>query len=158
MLLNIRPPKKELQLKMYNYLRSEEMLNRIRSQQKPGLAVNAESAKLLTEINDNCEQIKSLILETAIGQKSISSNFETQNILLEDGGLGNEFYDDKGKGAKLILQLKELIATYNATASTKIPEEHSAVDDAFGNIANYNVYSVLASITQLQLFVATANS
>ncbi len=157
MLLNIRPPKKELQLKMYTYLQSQDLLERIKSKQFSNPQLDKEKAQALAEINDLCEQIKSRIIENATGEKTIGRDFEARNILMEDGGLGNDFYED-GKGAKLLTHLVSLVAKYNKAAPMQLPQKHSALDADFGNIANYNIYSVLSSITQLQLCVATEKS
>ena len=157
MLLNVRPPKKELQLKMYNYLQSEAVLTRMHASHTSAAATSNENTKMLDEINLLCTQLKTLIVENAIGEKTIPVDFEAKNILIEDGGLGNNFYDD-GKGAKLMAQLKEAIVKYNAQSSTPLPQKNSVLDSDFGNIANYNVYTVLNSLTQMQLFVATVNS
>lgn len=157
MLLNIRPPKKELQLKMYNYLQSEALLNRIQNQQKMNPAGTDEQAQLIAEINQTCTQIKTLIFENTIGEKSLSEDFEARNILIEDKGLGPEFNEQR-QGAKLMSELNALLIKYNSISTVKIPVAHSALDPDFGPIANYNVYSVLTSITQLQLFVLTEKS
>lgn len=157
MLLNVRPPKKELQLKMYNYLQSEAVLTRMHASHTSAAVTSNENTKMLDEINLLCTQLKTLIVENATGETSIPADFEAKNILIEDGGLGNDFYDE-GRGAKLMAQLKDVIVKYNAQSSTPLPQKNSALDSDFGNIANYNVYTVLNSLTQLQLFVATLNS
>ncbi len=151
MLLNLRPSKKAVQLKMHNYLQSEELLSRLKTKQFP--TQTPEKAQLLSEINACCEQIKELIFESSIGRKNISKNFESEHILLEDRLLGAEFYDDKGEGAKLILRLNGLLDKYNSSASSKIPNDHSALNDGLGNMADYNVYSVLNSLLQVQYYV-----
>jgi hypothetical protein len=157
MLLNVRPAKKELQLKMYNYLQSEALLKGMQTAQQKQLATTTEMGTLQAEINENCEQIKGLILQNAIGQKSLSNDFEAQSIVMEDGRLGNDFYDN-GEGVKMFLKLKELLHKYNESAAVKIALQNTILDSNFGTIAYYNRYSVLSNIQQLQMQVALTKS
>jgi hypothetical protein len=154
MLMNLRPSKKELELKMYSYLQSEEILNKLKLIQSSKPAISNENKVLLDEINASCEQIKKLIFESSIGKENISKNFDSTKILLEDRSLGTEFSDDKREGSKLIAHLKQLVNQYNASASVKIPEAQSILNDEFGNIGNHNVYLVLNSLVQLQMHAA----
>jgi hypothetical protein len=157
MLINTRPAKKELQLKMYNYLQSEALLQGMQKEQYSGIKTTNETSTLLSAINENCEQIKALILQNALGQKIINNDFEAQNIVMEDGRLGNGFYDNE-EGVKMFLKLEELLTKYNEKAAIKIPLQNTILDTNFGTIANYNRYSVLSNIQQLQMKVALTKS
>ena len=153
MLMNTRPAKKELALKAYNYLRYEELLTDLKSKQNSQINSSEKDYKIVREINMECEQIKSMIIENSIGMKSIPSDFEQKGILVEDGRLGDNFYDEKKVGAQHISHLRKLVEEFNQTAAKKIPKNNSALDESMGNIGNYSTYAVLNSITQLQLFL-----
>lgn len=157
MLLNIRPSKKELQLKMYNYLQSEAVLKNLQAVQHKQLLGNPENATLSAEINEKCEQIKGLIIQNSIGENTLRNDFEARNIVLEDGRLGTDFYDN-GEGAKMILKLEELLSNYNKSAAIKISKQNSILDSSFGTIGYYNKYSVLSNIQHLQMQLAQTES
>jgi hypothetical protein len=157
MLINTRPAKKELQLKMYNYLQSEALLQGMQTAQHKRLATTTETDNLVFAINENCEQIKGLILQNAIGQKVLSNDFELQNIVMEEGRLGNDFYEN-GEGVKMFLKLEELLNKFNETAGVKIAIKNTIIDTNFGTIAYYNRYSVLSNIQQLQMQLVLAKS
>jgi len=148
-LINTRPAKKQLQIKMYTYIQSEKLLANLQKQMNDSTA----RKKLIDGINTKCDQIKSMIIENAIGQKYIPSNFEEQGIFIEEGNLGNSFFEN-GIGIKLLSDLKSDINKYNSVGKNKISIEESILTIDFGDIGRYSNYSILGNINQLQLYLA----
>jgi hypothetical protein len=146
--INIRPSKRQLEIKMHTYIQSEELLRKMQQ------AVKGNN-ELATDINTTAEKIKSLIIENTLGQSTIPKDFEEQNILAEEENLGPDFFKSDGKGAILFSNLKKMVATYNATISTneenKIPADHFQMD----KMGSYNNYTVLNYLVQLQMYLAT---
>ena len=153
-MVNVRPAIKLTQIKMYGYIQSEELLKKMQFH-------SDRKDKKAEEINLKAEQIKGLILENAIGQTSIPPNFESNGIIIEEGGLGFDFFENE-KGITLLKDLKKEIEEYNASGTineeSKIPLDHSILDIEFDKIERYSNYAVLNSITQIQMYLATAES
>lgn len=149
-LVNTRPAYNQTQLKMYTYLQGEELLASVQTKLTDTVNLKSELRKLRTEINNNCTQIKSMILTHAIGESSIPTDFEAKGILVEEGNLGPAFFDN-AIGVKLFSNLKKAALAYNAHATNKILLEHSLLDTDLGNIGRYNNITVLTCLTQLQL-------
>ncbi len=157
-MVNLRPALKLTQIKMYSYIQSEELLKKIQNNSKNS---GSSSNKLVNEINSKAEEIKSMILEDAIGEKTIPKDFESRDMEMQEGGLDMNFYDN-GKGIQLLGELKTEINNYNALGAlsqeNKIPVEHSILNIGFDKIGRYSNYSVLNSITQIQMYLATAEN
>ena len=157
-MMNVRPALKLTQIKMYSYIQSEEILKKIQNN-----AANSgnSSNKIVTDINSKAELIKSMILENAIGEKTIPKDFESRDIEMQEGGLAMDFYDN-GNGIQLLSELKTEINNYNASGAVspenKIPVEHSILNIEFDKIGRYSNYSVLNSLTQIQMYLATAEN
>ncbi len=154
-LVNTRPAKNQLQIKMYNYIQSEELLRTLQKQKNDSSTVQIE--KLITDINNKCQEIKNRILENSIGLTSIPKDFEKRNILMEEGNLGGSFFDE-GEGLKLFSELKSDFINYNSLSKTFVPIEQSILNIDVDKIGLYSNYSVLNSITQLQLFLAISEN
>lgn len=151
-LINTRPAKNQMQIKMYNYVLEEELLKTMQSQLNDTVKVSSKNRRLALEINKQCQKIKSMILENSIGQPTIPVNFEDQGVLMEEGGLGPEFFDD-GMGVHLLSDLKTIVAKYNSLDGRKIPVEQSILSIDADLIGRYSNFSDLTSLTQLQLFI-----
>jgi hypothetical protein len=147
-MVNVRPAQKQLQIKMYTYIQSEELLKKM--QQK----VKGDN-ELAADINNTAEQIKRLIVENTVGMPAIPKDFEAQNILAQEENLGPDFFNADGKGAILFSHLREAIAKYNAAIinkeDNKIPVDRFQMD----KIGLYNNYIVLNFVVQLQMYLAT---
>jgi len=160
-LINIRPAQKQDQIKMYNFIQAEELLKKIQNKSSGIRQENAIQNDFTDNINSKADQIKSLILINAIGQSSIPKDFESKEIVLEEGSLGMDFSDD-GKGIKLLSDLKTEINEYNASGAinggNKISVDHSILNIEFDKIGRYSNYSVLNSIIQIQMYLATAEN
>lgn len=154
-MVNVRPALKQTEIKMYAYIQGEELLKKI--QQKS--AINSSSQnEFVDKINSSAEQIKSMIIENAIGEKSIPENFESKDIEMQESGLSMDFYNN-GKGIQLLNELKADVDKYNSgtiAEENKIPVEHSILNIEQDKIGRYSNYSVLNSITQIQMYLATA--
>ena len=84
-------------------------------------------------------------------------DFEKQGIFMEEGNTGPAFMDANSKGTRLMSELKEKIKQYNAQHSTApIPVAHTALDAPANMVGRYSNYTILNTITQLQLYVASA--
>jgi hypothetical protein len=150
-MMNVRPALKQTQIKMYTYLQGEELLKKMQKTQ------GAEN-KLADEINLTAEKIKQMVIEDNFGGHPIPSDIK--NLIIEEGGLGMNF-ENNGPGIKLLKKLKGDIVNYNSETvneENKIPVDHSILDIEFDNIGRYSNYSVLNSITQIQMYMATSES
>jgi hypothetical protein len=149
MRMNLRPAKRQTELNMYNYLQGEQMLSLM--QQGLDTINSKDNRASIEKINNYCDQIKEMILEKSTGLKSIPYNFDEQNIFIQDGNLGTEFFEG-GRGLQLISELKSTVDLYNKkNQSSKINILHSAFDESYGKIGYYNNFAVLNSITQFQM-------
>ncbi|MES2286950.1 MAG: hypothetical protein V4547_14765 [Bacteroidota bacterium] len=160
-MLNIRPAVKQTQIKMYSYIQGEELLKKIQNSSSGRTLESASRSIIVENINNKAEQIKSMIIMNAIGESKIPKNFESEGHFIEEGNLGINFFDN-GKGIKLLSDLKAEINKYNASGGmnmeNKIPIDHSVLDIEFDKIGRYSNYSVLNSITQIQMYLATAEN
>lgn len=160
-MINIRPAVKLTQIKMYSYIQGEELLKKIQNRSASRHQENSTQHSFADNINNKAEQIKSMILMNAIGESKIPKDFESEGIIIEEGNLGIAFFDN-GEGIKLLSELKAEISKYNASGEinieNKIPVDHSILDIDFDKIGRYSNYSVLNSITQIQMYLATAEN
>ena len=156
MMMNTRPAKKQLELKMYNYLKSEELLSHMKNQAAAQPISKKDS--LLITIDKECDQIKSLIYQNYFGEEKGLATLNPNEDFFEDGGIGPFFNDEQALGGKLIRSLTEDVKRYNLTAEQPIPFATTGLGENLGSIANYNIYSVLTSIVNLQLYVAYTKS
>jgi hypothetical protein len=145
-MINLRPSWHQTEIKMYSYIQSEELLKKMQHN-------SIQENKYAADINNTADQIKGLIIEAMTGKPSISKNFEDENILIQEGNLGNEFREN-GKGKMLFAHLKEAVNQYNSSVANeenKIPSDH--FHDETINL--YSNFVVLNYVVQLQMYVAT---
>jgi len=154
-LINTRPAKNLLQIKMYTYLQGEDLLATMQRQADNSEKIKPDTKKLITDINSSCQQIKNLIMTYTIGQSTLPKNFEEQGILMEEVGLGPDFFEN-GRGQKLLTDLKAAIIKYNSSETNKIPVEQSILNIEPDKIERYSNLAVLSSLTQLQLGLANS--
>ncbi len=147
-MVNIRPAKKQLEIKMYTYVQNEELLKKMQQHGK-------QSTTLAADIDTTAERIKRLIVERMIGQQIIPADFEAKQLLAEESDLGAAFDKEQGEGAILFCHLKDAVRQYNNTPSisieNKIPLDHFQEN----KIGLYTNYVVLNYVVQLQMFLAT---
>jgi hypothetical protein len=140
---------------MHTYVRSEMLLEAM--QKRSGDLL--KSSPVSTEINDDCRQIKELILQDEIGQKSIPKDFEERGVHFKDGILSDEFSDENGIGQKLISNLQAAVNKYNSsTSNNKIPVAHSILDINPNQIVQYSNFLLLNNIVQVQMNLVMAKS
>lgn len=156
MMMNTRPAKKQLELKMYNYLKSEELLSSMKHQ----IALQPKSAEdsLLLTIDKECDQIKSLIYQNYFGEEKSLAALNLNDNFFEDSGIGPNFSDEQALGGRLIRTLTDDVKRYNQTAKQPIPFATTGLGENLGSIANYNIYSVLSSLVNLQMYIVYQKS
>jgi hypothetical protein len=151
-MVNVRPSLRLTQIKMYNYIQSEALLDKMQANMVTG-------NKLITEMNAQCEEIKALILQSSIGERAIPPDFDKKDMLMEEGNLGADFFDN-GKGIQLLKMLKGEMISFNnlpeLNAGSKVPVDHSILDIDFDLIGRYSNYTVLNGINQLQMYLVVS--
>lgn len=152
-LVRLRPSASQRDIKMDNYVQAELSLRQL--QAVPSFSKDA------TAINALCEQIKTIVLERAIGQQSIPDDYEKAQLILNENALGPEFSDD-GRGVRLIASLRNAFIKYTAAASNADLQQmlHRSILRADPSQVGklYSNLSLLESITQLQTHLAIAEN
>jgi hypothetical protein len=147
-MVNLRPSQKQIEIKMYTYIQSEELLKKMQQ------TVKGDN-ELAEDINNTAEQIKHLIMEYTIGQPTLPKDFKEQHIIAEEENLGGDFLNADGRGVVLFSHLKEAVSKYNATIidkeENKIPIDHLQMD----KLRLCNNYVILNFVIQLQMYLAT---
>ena len=118
----------------------------------------------------NIENLKSFILETETGYKTIDNNFEKKGIIIEEHGYNeNPFYSDANTFKNYEL-LRNQINTYNNLLKSNVtelihsvPTQNMFIDVSTpNNFKRYTTTSLLNQMTHLQLLIlqnqATLNS
>lgn len=139
-----------LETKMYynNQQLLSDMVSRESSSEKRG--------KIYLEIQNICEKLKEMIILTETGQPRLPADFETKNIVIYEGGLGEEFMQG-GQAVRKMNELKGLIGLYNAENRDRpVPVNNTIFSGTAEGIFIYSNLAVLNSLTQIQLFLATA--
>jgi len=152
-MIGIRSQDHQAQIKTYTYVQNEQLLKTMQ-RKATTIPANSQNAKLVAAINKACEQVKSLVLENAMGVSSIPADIESSHLLIDDGPLGDDFIN-AGKGVALFNNLKAAVDKYNASNSdnNKLPVAHSIVNASPDKLPQYSSLSVLNSITQLQMYL-----
>jgi len=150
-LINMNPAARQSQLRMYGYLQNEEIINRM---------MNSHTYKTKATTNDlinNCEQIKKLIIQNAIGQTEIPADFEAKNIIIDEGNLGNAFANGNA-GSNLVLQLRKDIEKFNSNVDVtkRIPVTNFVFDVPAEKLYSYSAALVLNSVSQIEMYALLA--
>lgn len=148
-LMDLRNHDKEHIMKMYAFVQNEHVLLNTKLLQ-PSYHLVTEMPAIIA-IDGICEDLKTLILENEIGQKSIPQDFEAKNLIMQEGQMG-AFFVDIPRASQLLADLNAKINAYNATqnGANKIEIEHSVLSLAPYELRNYTNYFVLNNISQLQ--------
>jgi hypothetical protein len=158
-LVNLRPTSPEI--KMYSYVQNERLLERMQHSRGSEVKTNSENNKLAADIQNTCTQIKGLILQNEIGQTTLPADFEARNIIINENTVGNEFYGS-GQGVRLLSSLKETVVKYNQAKlngeANLIPVNHSILAIEPDKICGYSNLFILNSITQIQMYLTTAEN
>jgi hypothetical protein len=109
----------------------------------------------------NIENLKSFILETETGYKTIDNNFEKKGIVIEEHGYNeNPFYSDANTFKNYEL-LRNQINTYNNLLKSNVtelihsvPTQNTFIDiSALNNFKSFTTTSLLNHMTHLQLLI-----
>lgn len=109
----------------------------------------------------NIENLKSFILETETGYKTIDNNFEKKGIVIEEHGYNeNPFYSDANTFKNYEL-LRNQINTYNNLLKSNVtelihsvPTQNTFIDiSALNNFKSFTTTSLLNQMTHLQLLI-----
>ncbi|MES2703288.1 MAG: hypothetical protein V4649_11645 [Bacteroidota bacterium] len=137
------------QIKMDNYVQAESSLRQLQS-----LSPASEDA---AAINTLCDQVKSLVLNQAIGQPAIPANYENTQLILNENALGREFAGN-GVGVHLLATLRDAFSKYTAAGGNAALQQmisRSILRTEPSEAAKlYSNLSLLQSITQLQTQLA----
>ena len=152
-LVRLRPSGSQQKIKMDNYVQGELSLKQLQ-------AVATTSADA-ANINALCEQIKTLVLEQAIGQPAIPADYEKTKVLLNEGSLGPDF-SDNGRGVHLLASLRDAFGKYTTAASNPDMQQMISRSVLHADPAEagklYSNLSLLQSITLLQTHLAIAEN
>jgi hypothetical protein len=148
----IRTPRSQYLYNMVNthdYVRNEQILRTERRQlvklnDRAGVAHMAG-----LQLNDLCEEVKSVIIEAETGHRISGAELENANILLTD-----RMVDADAMTRMKLETLKDLVLQYNEKvtgAMSRIPTRASFIDRDY--IECYHVMLILNEINQIQMFL-----
>jgi hypothetical protein len=138
-LINVYPPPRQTEIKMYTYLQSEDLLKKM--QRNDTAKITTANQQLVLEINQTAEKIKKMILQDAREENP-----------LEDSNVGHDF-EQGNSGAQLFAHLTETIRRYNAAKNDAdaIPLNHFQAD----RISSYSSYMLLDYLVQTQMYLTS---
>lgn len=132
--------------KVFTYLQSEQLLAQM---QHDGVATD----NVAKDIQTICAQMKQLIVQD-MGLQQLSPGIDPGAV--KEKGPENSVFA-QGTGHELLLQLKARVNEYNSKhADRQIPVANTILDDAFARQNFCSNLFALNNITQLQLFLASA--
>lgn len=142
--------------KTKDYVLNEELLKRLQSIKKDSVVQTSESQQLSEMIIKRCNTIKEMIIVEDFGQPSIPENFESNQLWMEEHGLGDTFQNGK-EGDKMLRELVSSINNYNALVKDPQKQIPNSVDILLKNmVMQQSNYTMLSCLSQIQLF-AIAN-
>lgn len=157
-LTSLRPSKQLVVSTMCAYVQNEDLLERMRI----GVSDSVKADALYSQINEDCEKIKGLILQDEIGMKKIPVKYDAldESMSFTEGGLGDAFMDngngESEEGAKLFSDLKTAVEKYNASRAVNIPIKNSVLDLEPNKLQLLTNFYVLNSMVRIQMFLASA--
>jgi len=154
-LTSLRKSSKLTFLETKTFYKNEQLLKKMRNK----VSAAGESNQLYSDIQNTCDKLKEIIIQTETGDKQLPSDFESKNIVIYEGGLGEEFMEG-GMAVKLMHDLKNMVGKYNATKGNDLENQAPLDNTIFAGtpegIFIYSNLSVLNALTQIQLFVAAS--
>ncbi len=145
LMMRVKP---SLPVQMYAYIQSEEILKNMQHHVKE---TGITEDPVVTDINNICEQLKAAILKNDIGQTSIPPNYAQTKFFMFERDMD---LHSNTEAYTLLMQLKEKVNNYNTSNQDKIPVNHSILDAAPDKMELYTNFSVLGTLTQMQMFLA----
>ena len=152
-LTSLKPSRQVNYSKMNNYLQNEELITRMQRLKTDSSFQNSELTNLSSEIITTCNQIKAMIITEDIGQSNIPKDFESQNLWIEEHGLGDDFIE--GKGKDIVLDLNGKIDRYNLLIKDqkRNPITNTIQHTLDHQLTQHSNYNLLALVNQIELFV-----
>lgn len=145
LMMRVKP---SLPVQMYSYIQSQELL---KNMQHTVMATGTAEDPMVKDINNTCEQLKAAILKYDIGQTTIPANYAQTKFFMFERDMD---FRSNSEAYTLLIQLKGKVNNYNASKQGKIPVSHSVLDAAPDKMNLYTNFSVLTTLTQIQMFLA----
>jgi hypothetical protein len=146
-MLRVHRPKLQL---MDSYAKNEQLLKNMQQR------IQDTDDSLVRDINNICTQMKADVLMRDIGTRTLPEN--TSGIYVEEVSMGN--YPTLMDIPQQLAKLKSDFIEYNnrATNGMKLPVDHVLFNlDAY-ELRGYSNFYMLNNLTQLQMFLAEAES
>lgn len=145
-MVRLHPTGSQLKLRTIAYAEREVLLKKM----QPARAENTAEV----EIDQICEQLKSIVLSRAIGYKELPTNYSQMQLVIGDGTLGPEFKDNS-RGAALAAQLAAALSKYNTTGDGRIVAASSLMSTPTGELWDtYTSQTFLDDLQRLQMNIA----
>jgi hypothetical protein len=157
-MVGLRKPPGPAAARMYTYLQDEQLLARIQRQNEALNRGDSRQMDIAADINNVCNELKTMILQAEIGMATIPADFEQRNLFINEYNLDQGFFEHK-KGMQLLAQLKSLVDKYNSTRASdgeKLPVANTILDVTPANVRKYTNISALTNLTQLQMYLASS--
>jgi hypothetical protein len=156
--VNLRPSPHQYEDGLNSYLQNEEIWRSVEKSPAFRSAANDAAVADLLRISG---QMKSSILEYATGKASLPANTSAANINFRQENLSymDGYFKPEGSGVKLFEQLQKAAQEYSkANAGKSIPAALAVMNESPEHISRYDNMYLLNSLTQLQIYLVTANS
>lgn len=135
-----------------NYLQAEALIKKSKSIKNDTTQKNIALDNISKGIEETCIKIKEMIIFDELGQKSIPTDFEKNNMWIEESGLKDEFKDGR-EGEQMLIKLNDLVNKYNSIRddNRKIPNTIEKILN--GKIMQQSNYNMLSCLSQIELYV-----
>ncbi len=152
-LTSLRKSSKLTFLETKTYYKNQQLLQNMKSK----VVIDEAGKKEFNDIQNICEKLKELIIRSETGLPALPADFESKNIVIYEGGLGDEFMEN-GEAVKSISELKKLISKYNLKAgNTGNLLDYTIFEGSSEGIFIYSNLAVLNALTQIQMGLVTSN-
>lgn len=148
-LVRLRPSGSQSKMQTENYVQTQQLLQKLQGNTK----MSDDAAK----INGICEQLKKYVMQKTIGMPAIPADYKEINLTLNERSLGPEF-DVNGSGAQLLADLRSKVNKYNGSQQI-LPANQAMLQTEPGMAGKtFTNLTLLASVTQLQMYLAIAEN
>ncbi len=147
MLFNLRQPRLQL---MDAYAKNEQLLRQMQSR-----ALRTDNA-LVNDMNTICKNIKAMILQQDIGTAELP--VDAKGIYVQEEAMWR--YPSIRVIPSMLAKLKADMEAYNSNEANgvKLPADHILLNIGPEELRSYSNFFVLNNITQLQMYLANAES